>query len=120
MRKIYFRGKSVKNGGWLYGDYLNNRGKDFIAPRGIADPLASWEDFEVFPESVGQFTGLFDKNWKAIYEGDIIESGNRRYECVFTNGSFDFKDESDRIMANPLAVVSRVVGNVFDEKGGKE
>ena len=74
-RKISFRGYNLKNKKWLYGYYLVNRGKHFIAEEGLQPPGMTWEDFEVDPESVGQFVGVFyDYN---VYEGDIIEYGNR-------------------------------------------
>lgn len=72
MRDIKFRGKKPK-GEWVYGDLLRNRGETFIAPDGIANPLATAEDFRVEPAIVGQFTGLHDKNGRDIYEGDIFE-----------------------------------------------
>ncbi len=75
MRTIKFRGFNKKNGVWLYGFYLQNRGAHFVAPDEFANGK-TWEDYEVVPESVGQFTGLTDKNGKGIYEGDIISSKN--------------------------------------------
>ena len=84
MRKIEFRGKRVDSGEWVYGYLLEKwAGKD--KPRRFAidpcisfyeDGWTSWPDevVEVIPESVSQFTGLYDKNGKEIYEGDIVES----------------------------------------------
>ena len=66
-RKILFRGFNLKNNKWLYGYYLVNRGQHFICPEGVQNPLASWEDFVVEEESVGQWTGRGN-----IYEKDII------------------------------------------------
>ena len=73
-RQIKFRGYNLKNKKWIYGYYFVNRGKHFIADDGLAAPGATWEDFEVDSESVGQyvcttFTGV------DIYEGDCV----RRY-----------------------------------------
>lgn len=72
MRKILFRGKSKKTGEWIFGYYLKNRGVDFIAPDEFANGK-TWEDYEILPETVCQFTGLYDKNGKEIYEGDILK-----------------------------------------------
>lgn len=73
-RTIKFRGKRLTDGEWIYGDFFRNRGKSFIASDGVVDnPLASWKDYNVQPDTVGQFTGLYDSNGKEIYEGDIIQ-----------------------------------------------
>ena len=70
-RKIIFRGYNLKNKKWLYGYYLVNRGKHFIAEEGLQPPGMTWEDFEVDPESVGQFVGNYFN--KEVYEGDIVQ-----------------------------------------------
>lgn len=69
-RKIQFRGYNLKNKKWLYGYYLVNRGKSYIVQDEVVNPFAVPEDFEVDPESVGQFIGEY--RGKAIYEGDIL------------------------------------------------
>lgn len=72
MRTILFRGYNLKNQKWLYGYYLVNRGQHFICPEGVQNPLASWEDFVVEEESVGQWTGRTDAKNKKVYEGDVV------------------------------------------------
>lgn len=62
-REILFRGKRLDNGQWVYGNYNYVNGKAYIFPEDAPD---SYDNYQVDPTTVGQFTGLLDKNGKGF------------------------------------------------------
>lgn len=85
MREIKFRGLRTNGKGWVYGDLNQHDIHNGTSIRENGCIINA-----VIPESVGQFTGLKDKNGKEIFEGDICNHLGDVATIVFWEGSFIF------------------------------
>lgn len=89
MRESKFRGKRIDNGKWISGYLFAQGGKAYI----ITDLTpVGFIKFEVDPATVGQYTGLKDRDGKEIYEGDIIRCFRPENLFIDYMGIIKFKD----------------------------
>lgn len=130
-REIKFRGKCTDNGEWVAGSLLqDDYGNCMIV--GFIDHHEIW--YSVSPETVGQFTGLRDRNGEDIYEGDILHIGSSKkgkpvaYSNEYAAFGIQYPDRDFFPFAHDLQDISEtcyeVIGNIHDNpelmKGGAE
>jgi hypothetical protein len=115
MREILFRGKLADNGYWIFGSLFTRINERYIIPLPIVTSKCL-----VDPATVGQFTGLTDKNGKKIFEGDIIENIDGRAivffdktPCGFYMRFLDAYDDTPLDMGE-MWDETEVIGNIHD------
>ena len=121
MREILFRGKRIDSGEWVEGFYCRA-----FRWTGDHDPQPAIQEADCFmfrlvdPATIGQYTGLTDKNRKKIFEGDIIfdqhPSIQKAYTVIWFSGSFVRRTKDGHYLS--LSVLNcnefEVIGNIHD------
>ena len=118
MREIIFRGQRPDNGEWVYG-FLTKMWGEYHIVDGNNENSA----YEVIPETIGQYTGVIDKNGKKVFEGDVVEYAGSYGEIVFVERRGAFMSRERDMYCEWLSNLPQygtgiveIIGNIYDNK----
>ena len=112
-REIKFRARCAFSGVWRYGFYYVSKGNHIIRDENDKESI-------VLEKTLGEFTGLHDRNGKEIYEGDILKTIGNNVKVTFGTSSkypSSFLMENRYVLMpfeNTMAEISEIIGNIFE------
>ena len=120
MREILFRGKRTDDGEWIQGMPCATEKSGIYAIQTLQGGI-----FDIIPETVGQYTGMTDKNGKKIFEGDILDTpdrlvvvtwlaGNAQFDCEFIKYAHDIMITNFKGICPRYFCMYEVIGNIHD------
>ena len=116
MREILFRGKTEDGSRWVYGMPCATEQSGIYAIQTLQGGI-----FDIIPETIGQYTGLTDKNGKKIFEGDIVKISdiNENFVCVWEKDNFEYEFKNKTMSFSVCGVHQddiEIIGNIHDNK----